>query len=139
MTAEQQLRALMERGEERAASTCPRSASSCRSSSSTTTRSTALYEQIETRGIELTDDCGRPQERSDLRERRGRGETTDALQLFLNEAGRYPLLTAAEEVELAKRIERGDKAAKDRMVNSNLRLVVSIAKSTRATACRCST
>ena len=34
--------------------------------------------------------------------------TTDALQLFLNEAGRYPLLTAAEEVELAKRIERGD-------------------------------
>jgi RNA polymerase primary sigma factor len=54
--------------------------------------------------------------------------TTDALQLFLNEAGRYPLLTAAQEVELAKRIERGDKAAKDLMVNSNLRLVVSIAK-----------
>jgi len=54
--------------------------------------------------------------------------TTDSLQLFLNEAGRYPLLTAAEEVELAKRIERGDKRAKDRMVNSNLRLVVSIAK-----------
>ena len=54
--------------------------------------------------------------------------TADSLQLFLNEAGRYRLLTAAEEVELAKRIERGDKAAKDRMVNSNLRLVVSIAK-----------
>ena len=54
--------------------------------------------------------------------------TTDSLQLFLNEAGRYPLLTAAEEVELAKRIERGDTAAKDRMINSNLRLVVSIAK-----------
>ena len=54
--------------------------------------------------------------------------TTDALQLFLNEAGRYPLLTAAEEVELAKRIERGDQAAKERMINSNLRLVVSIAK-----------
>jgi RNA polymerase primary sigma factor len=54
--------------------------------------------------------------------------TTDALQLFLNEAGRYPLLTAAQEVELAKRIERGDKEAKDLMVNSNLRLVVSIAK-----------
>jgi RNA polymerase primary sigma factor len=52
----------------------------------------------------------------------------DALQLFLNEAGRYPLLTAAEEVELAKRIERGDKRAKDLMINSNLRLVVSIAK-----------
>jgi RNA polymerase primary sigma factor len=46
----------------------------------------------------------------------------------LNEAGRWPLLTAAEEIELAKRIERGDKDAKDRMINSNLRLVVSIAK-----------
>jgi RNA polymerase primary sigma factor len=52
----------------------------------------------------------------------------DSLQQFLNEAGRYPLLTAAEEVELAKRIERGDMAAKERMITSNLRLVVSIAK-----------
>jgi RNA polymerase primary sigma factor len=54
--------------------------------------------------------------------------TTDALTLFMNRAGRYPLLTAAEEIELAKRIERGDAAAKERMINSNLRLVVSIAK-----------
>ena len=54
--------------------------------------------------------------------------TTDSLQLFLNEAGKYPLLTAAEEVELAKRIERGDLRAKERMINCNLRLVVSIAK-----------
>ncbi|HEY1597264.1 MAG TPA: sigma-70 family RNA polymerase sigma factor [Thermoleophilaceae bacterium] len=52
----------------------------------------------------------------------------DSLQQFLNEARRYPLLTAAEEIELAKRIERGDMSAKDRMINSNLRLVVSIAK-----------
>jgi RNA polymerase primary sigma factor len=56
------------------------------------------------------------------------GPATDSLQLFLNDIGRYPLLTAAEEVALAKRIERGDQAAKERMVNSNLRLVVSIAK-----------
>src|SRR5277367_2523342 len=54
--------------------------------------------------------------------------TTDSLQQFLNEAGRYPLLTAAEEVELAKRIERGDLAAKERMITCNLRLVVSIAR-----------
>ena len=54
--------------------------------------------------------------------------TTDALTLFMNRAGRYPLLTAAEEVALAKRIERGDAAAKERMINSNLRLVISIAK-----------
>jgi RNA polymerase primary sigma factor len=52
----------------------------------------------------------------------------DSLQQFLNEARRYPLLTASEEIELAKRIERGDMGAKDRMINSNLRLVVSIAK-----------
>src|SRR5437660_1231952 len=52
----------------------------------------------------------------------------DSLRLFLNEVARHRLLTAAEEVELAKRIERGDVEAKERMVNSNLRLVVSIAK-----------
>ena len=54
--------------------------------------------------------------------------TTDALQTFLNQARHYPLLTAAEEVDLAQRIERGDMMAKDRMINSNLRLVVSIAR-----------
>ncbi len=57
--------------------------------------------------------------------------TTDALQLFLREAGRHQLLTAAQEVELAKRIERGDDEAKERMIQSNLRLVVSIAKNYR--------
>jgi RNA polymerase primary sigma factor len=46
----------------------------------------------------------------------------------MNRAGRYPLLTAKEEVELAKRVERGDAGAKERMINSNLRLVVSIAR-----------
>ena len=52
----------------------------------------------------------------------------DSLQLFLNEVSRHRLLTADEEVELSQRIERGDFEAKERMVNSNLRLVVSIAK-----------
>ena len=88
----------------------------------------ALYDQLDERGIEVSDDCGRATEQSTYVNGDLAVATTDALQLFLNEAGRYPLLTAAEEVELAKRVERGDKAAKDLMVNSNLRLVVSIAK-----------
>jgi RNA polymerase primary sigma factor len=54
--------------------------------------------------------------------------STDSLQLFFNDASRYPLLTPDEEIELAKRIERGDLAAKDRMINSNLRLVISVAR-----------
>ena len=54
--------------------------------------------------------------------------STDALQLFLKDIGKVELLTAAEEVELAKRIERGDHRAKQAMVEANLRLVVSIAK-----------
>ena len=52
----------------------------------------------------------------------------DSLTLFMNQLGRYPLLTAADEVELAKKIERGDHAAKERMINSNLRLVVHVAR-----------
>jgi RNA polymerase sigma factor, sigma-70 family len=89
----------------------------------------ALYHQIDERGLVMTDDCCREDAptatyvNGDLVH-----ATTDALQLFLNEAGRYKLLTADEEVVLAKRIERGDKSAKDLMINSNLRLVVSIAK-----------
>jgi RNA polymerase primary sigma factor len=54
--------------------------------------------------------------------------TTDSLQLFLKDIGKVRLLTAQEEVDLAKRIERGDLDAKQKMVESNLRLVVSIAK-----------
>jgi RNA polymerase primary sigma factor len=57
--------------------------------------------------------------------------TTDALQLFLREASRHRLLTAAQEVALAKRIEEGDELAKAEMIQSNLRLVVSIAKNYR--------
>jgi len=59
------------------------------------------------------------------------GETTDGLRLFLRDIGKARLLSAHEEVDLAKRIERGDLAAKQKMVVSNLRLVVSIAKGYR--------
>ena len=54
--------------------------------------------------------------------------TLDSVQLFFRQATRYPLLTASEEIELAKRIERGDLEAKDRMINANLRLVISQAR-----------
>jgi RNA polymerase primary sigma factor len=88
-----------------------------------------LFERIESRGVEISDDCGR-----DVAEKVTYANddlahtTTDALQLFLNEVGRYSLLSREQEVELAKRVERGDQEAKDTMVNSNLRLVVSIAR-----------
>ena len=78
--------------------------------------------QLEEFDVEIDDD------KPELDLTPGAGGTTDALQLFLNDLGRYPLLNAAEEVALAKQIERGDLAAKERMVNSNLRLVVANAK-----------
>jgi RNA polymerase primary sigma factor len=89
----------------------------------------SLFDEIESRGVELSDDCGRdvPEQVSYANDDLA-AVTTDALQLFLREVGRYPLLTAAREVELAKRIERGDRDAKNEMINSNLRLVVSIAR-----------
>jgi RNA polymerase primary sigma factor len=89
----------------------------------------ALEAQLETHGVDIKDDCGRNGvEPTTFRNGELAAATTDALQLFLNEIRRYPLLTAEQEVELSKRIEQGDLAAKERMINSNLRLVVSIAK-----------
>ena len=89
----------------------------------------ALHEAFESRGFDVTDDCGRSNVPATSYANGGMSvATTDALGLFLNEIRRHPLLTAAEEVELAKRIEQGDAAAKERMINSNLALVVSIAK-----------
>jgi RNA polymerase primary sigma factor len=88
-----------------------------------------LAAQVESQGMEITDDCGRQGvEPTVYRNGELAAATTDALQLFLNEIRRYPLLTKDEEIELAKRIEQGDLEAKERMINSNLRLVVSIAK-----------
>jgi RNA polymerase primary sigma factor len=81
---------------------------------------------LEERGIELRSDADDAV--NEPREHEYVPATTDALQLFFAEMGRHQLLTAAEEVALAKRVERGDLAAKERMINSNLRLVVSIAK-----------
>jgi len=89
----------------------------------------ALQDLLEERGLEVRDDCGRGQVEEttyvndDLAQR-----TTDAMSLFLQEVRRYPLLSREQEIELAQRIERGDLDAKERLVNSNLRLVIANAR-----------
>ena len=106
-----------------------------------------LYGHIEKQGIELVEDMdpaqkaaadAMPADTGRKGRRRAKAAidlkpdmTTDSLQLFLKDIGKVRLLTAQEEVELAKRIERGDLDAKQKMVESNLRLVVSIAKNYR--------
>jgi RNA polymerase primary sigma factor len=103
----------------------------------------ALYRELETRQIDVVMDVnedGEIQAQPEPEPERAQPAqplqiswetTTDALQLFLREAGRHALLTAAQEVELAKKIEANDPEAKQRMIQSNLRLVVSIAKNYR--------
>jgi RNA polymerase primary sigma factor len=89
----------------------------------------ALHETLEQRGINLTDNCGSDKaEQTSYKPDALAETTTDALQLFFREASRHPLLSREEEVELAKAVERGDLAAKERLVNSNLRLVIANAK-----------
>jgi RNA polymerase primary sigma factor len=88
-----------------------------------------IYRALEELQVEVVDAAAdeapkeQPRLEADVRE-----VSTDSLQLFLKDIGKVELLTAAEEVELAKRIERGDHRAKQEMVEANLRLVVSIAK-----------
>src|SRR5216117_17389 len=88
----------------------------------------ALHRECEQRGIDVVEE---KEEQQPPAQPIVYETTTDALQLFLREASRHALLTAAQEVELSKRIERGDLDAKQRMIQSNLRLVVSIAKNYR--------
>jgi RNA polymerase primary sigma factor len=88
----------------------------------------ALHSELEQRGIELVERLELEEKPPQPAGKTSTDATTDALQLFLRELGRHPLLNAAQEVELAKRIERGDTEAKQLMIESNLRLVVSIAK-----------
>ena len=88
-----------------------------------------VQDLLEARGLEVRDDCGREQvERTRYANDDLAVQTTDAMSLFLQEVRRHPLLTREQEVELAKRIERGDLKAKERLVNSNLRLVISNAR-----------
>src|SRR4051795_1075976 len=128
--ANEEIRTLLERGEEQGCLNLSQFSEFVQEHELDDEQLTHLYEELDSRQIDLTDDCARSATESESTYVNGdlAVATTDALQLFLNEAGRWPLLTADEEVELAKRIERGDQEAKERMINSNLRLVVSIAK-----------
>jgi RNA polymerase primary sigma factor len=92
-----------------------------------------VHATIEARGLDVSDDCARvmPEgapEQTTYTNADLAVFTTDALQQFLNEAGRHRLLTPAEELEFARRIETGDLEAKERLTTHNLRLVVSIAR-----------
>jgi RNA polymerase primary sigma factor len=86
----------------------------------------AVYRALDEAGVVVGDEEAK--EALDLATRE---TSTDALQLFLKEIGRTRLLTAADEVALARRIERGDAHAKQHMIEANLRLVVSISKNYR--------
>jgi len=90
-----------------------------------------VYRLFEAEGVDVIEEPQLPQGPTAEQRRMAYEGTTDSLQLFLHEVGRYPLLTKADEIRLAKRVERGDLNAKRQMVESNLRLVVSIAKNYR--------
>ena len=90
-----------------------------------------FYHALEELHIEVVDGTEAVVEEEIVPEQEPREVSTDSLQLFLKDIGRVNLLTAPQEVELAKRIERGDHRAKQQMVEANLRLVVSIAKKYR--------
>ena len=128
-TPERRIDALVERGEERGCLNLSEVAELAQELELAEDEAHAVHDRLEERGIELTDDCA-----SDVVAATHYNHdelatmTSDTLQLFLRDVRRHPLLTPSEEVELSKRIERGDLEAKERMVNSNLRLVVSIAK-----------
>jgi RNA polymerase primary sigma factor len=109
-----------------------------------------FLENLQENGIQIIEDTGRILDFADLTPaKKVKGEkndkkevkksvlaptvdlsklSSDSIQMYLKEIGRVPLLTTAEEVELAKRKERGDKQAEKKLIEANLRLVVSIAK-----------
>ncbi|MDQ4041652.1 MAG: sigma-70 family RNA polymerase sigma factor, partial [Actinomycetota bacterium] len=130
MTREDEIAALVERGEERGCVEVSELDELARRLELSTDEVEEVEERLDAQGVEVRDDCARADAPlvTTYTNAELASQTTDALSLFLNEAGRHELLTPAEEIELAQRIERGDLEAKDRLVNSNLRLVVSLAR-----------
>ena len=88
-----------------------------------------VFESVSPEEIKLDEKDKEKIEREiELLSKLGGSETTDPVRQYLREIGKVPLLVAEEEIELAKRYEKADKKAKDKIIESNLRLVVSIAK-----------
>jgi RNA polymerase primary sigma factor len=128
-TALRRLDALLERGEEQGCVNLSELSETVQELDLGDDELQDVHDRIDSAGLDVRDDCGR----SGIEATRvDNGEvaavTSDALQLFLRDVRRYPLLSKEQEVELAKRIEQGDLQAKEQMINSNLRLVVSLAK-----------
>jgi len=95
-----------------------------------------LYERLESSNINIIE-SGRVfeegknkeyEEKKKIQDEFGESAASDSVQMYLKEIGQYPLLTGNDEMELAKKIEKGDEAARQKLAVSNLRLVVSIAK-----------
>ncbi len=80
-----------------------------------------IYQRLGEEGLEIKDE-------EILEKEEELALEADAIQSYLRKAGEYPLLKPEEEIELAKRVEKGDKKAREKLINSNLRLVISIAK-----------
>jgi RNA polymerase primary sigma factor len=127
-TREHRIEALLERAEEAGCMSLAELSEAVQELDLSDDEAQEIHERIEARGLRVDDDCGRSAETTQYENGSVAAVTSDALQLFLRDVRQYPLLNAEEEVELAKRIEQGDLEAKERMVNSNLRLVVSLAK-----------
>jgi RNA polymerase primary sigma factor len=125
LLAQEDVRALLEAGEHAGTIRAPELAEIVDAHELSPVEQEALLRELEKRGIDVVEATSADPAHL------APEATTDALQLFLREAGRHQLLTAAQEVALAKRIESGDGAAKQEMIQSNLRLVVSIAKNYR--------
>ena len=128
LLAQEELRALLDACEQRGSIRAPEVHDIVEAHELTGLEHEALVRELDKRGIEIVE--AKPVERPPVVPTPVES-TTDALQLFLREAGRHRLLTAAQEVSLAKRIEGGDAGAKEEMIKANLRLVVSIAKNYR--------
>jgi RNA polymerase primary sigma factor len=125
---EDRVSALIESGRERSCVELSEVENLAQETGLTDEQAEQVHERIEAAGLSLEDDCGKAAEQAGYKNGELAEQTTDALQLFFNELRKYPLLTKEEEIELAQRVERGDLEAKEKLINSNLRLVVSNAR-----------